>query len=179
MFGSAVRLAIAVRKPVGGVGRNRVGDHRDQLLNRGIQIVRKIVEPRNQIAFDQVEALADDLRLLMRRVIDIQIGEMKFELEAGRDVRDAERLDDTAPLDSADALRAHRDAEPEAVGGFEFYRCYAARGRARELGILGVEKLAIVEAVPKLGAAAGRGVEFALERLAQRDVVDGHRNADL
>ena len=87
--------------------------------------------------------------------------------------------DDAAPLDSVEALRSHREAEPEAVGGFQLHGRGAARGRMRELGIFCVEKLAIVEAVPKLGASAGRGVEFAFERLAQRDVVDGHRNADL
>ena len=43
---------------VGGVRRNRVGDHRGELLHRGPEIVGKIVEPRNQIALDQIEALA-------------------------------------------------------------------------------------------------------------------------
>ena len=77
------------------------------------------------------------------------------------------------------ASRAHRDAEAETVGGFQLHGGGAARGRARELRILGVQKLAIVEAVPKLGASAGGSVEFVLQRLAQSDVVDGERNANL
>src|SRR5208282_2425915 len=66
----------------GGVGRNRITDHRGELLNGGIEIVGEIVEARNEIALDEVEALADDRGLLMIGVVEIQIGEMKFELES-------------------------------------------------------------------------------------------------
>src|SRR5579862_2138474 len=115
----------------------------------------------------------------MSGVVEIQIIEMELELQVRCDVRDAQRLDDAAPADGVQALRAHRDAEAQGVGGFELDGGIPGGGGAGELGIFGVQKLAIVETVPKLGASAGRGVELALEGLADREVVDGDRDADL
>ena len=144
-----------------------------------MEIVREVVELRNQIALDKIEAIADDLVFLMRGVIEIQIGEMKFELQAGRDVGDAERLDDAVPLNGVKALLADREPSSRLLLVSSFTVAAPGAVARANCGIFRVEKLAIVEAVPELGASAGGGVELALERFAQRDVVDGQRNADL
>ena len=106
------------------------------------------------------------------RVEQVEIDDPELEQMAG-DVGIGLGLDDPAPDDRIDTLRADLHAEAQMAVGLEQHAALAARER----GMPGGQEVALAGALPQDGAAVV-GEELLLHRGSERGVVDRYRQRD-
>ncbi len=76
------------------------------------EVEGKSFEPRNQVAFDEVEATAYQQALLVAGLVKVEIGDAKFNRQLGADVGLRLGLDDARPSERTHAFAGN--CQPDA-----------------------------------------------------------------
>ncbi len=178
VFGAELGFHAQTGERVVDALRRRPGDapgfhQRLKLLEGWAQIEGESFQTRDVVLLDQIEAVPGDQRLLVLRVVKIDVGDAKLQLQIRPHVRQRLRLDDSLPANRADALTAHQRADHQAAIAFEL-DSIASAGEAR---IFDVEVLALIGPVPDRHAAV-IGIKLLAQRGGERHVVDRDRDAN-